>query len=34
MGEESRVIYRFSLSVGAIEVVRGRAAVGLDASPP
>ncbi len=30
MGEESRVIYRFEVGVGDVEVLRGRAAVILD----
>jgi predicted hotdog family 3-hydroxylacyl-ACP dehydratase len=32
MGEESRVIYSFEVGVGDIEVLRGRAAVVLEAS--
>ncbi len=32
MGEESHVIYRFEVSVGDIEILRGRAAVVLEAS--
>jgi predicted hotdog family 3-hydroxylacyl-ACP dehydratase len=31
MGEEGRVIYRFEVGVGELEVLRGRAAVVLDA---
>ncbi len=33
MGDESRVIYRFWLWVGEVEVVSGRATVVLDAAP-
>ena len=33
MGEGSRVIYGFEVAVGEIEVLRGRAAVVLDAGP-
>ncbi len=32
MGEESHVIYSFEVSVGEVEVLRGRAAVVLEAS--
>lgn len=32
MGDEARVIYRFSLTVGATEMLSGRATVVLDAS--
>ena len=32
MGDETRVIYRFTLKVGAVEVLSGRATVVLDAA--
>lgn len=32
MGDEQRVLYRFALSAGGMEILRGRAAVVLDAS--
>ena len=34
MGEEGRVIYSFEVGVGDVEVLRGRAAVILDAGAP
>jgi len=34
MGDESRVIYQFTLRVGAVDVLSGRATVVLDAAAP